>query len=171
MEEGWHLVPKVAQWFWAGSNKDKFSSFLAVSGRLGQIKFIGTSGWPALIISRMRCLDGCCCYKICTQMLASLWKQQVKSLACIHAPAYLEPCSLDPWLWTVTLDYVVWFVFGPWPRITICDLALTFWYWLCILWTSDIGLAYQILLLKPLGTWHKGPYDLSLPQSHKRGRR
>ena len=45
-------------------------------------------------------------------MAESLWKQQVKPLACIHAPDYLEPCSLDPWLWTLTLDYVVCFGFG-----------------------------------------------------------
>ena len=37
-------------------------------------------------------------------MAKSLWKQQVKLLACIHAPDNLELCSLDSdpglsWLW------------------------------------------------------------------------
>ena len=45
---------------------------------------------------------------------------------CIHALAYPEPCSLDPWLWTLTADYGLCFGFG----VLVSALhLLDFWYW------------------------------------------
>ena len=34
------------------------------------------------------------------------------TLGRINAPAYPGPCSLDPWLWTLTADYGLCFGFG-----------------------------------------------------------